>query len=169
MKKLIPMAGIVVGLASTTGIAAAHVRVFAQDGSQVAKACGYEKFVVRVPVEKPIDTVGVNLVIPPAITVFATQPKAGWHAELKMDRGRVSEIDWSGGALHPHEFDEFAFLAATPRTPMTVDWNADQIYDDRSIVHWTGAPGSDTPHSQTTIERNDAVCRAHAASGGRKK
>jgi uncharacterized protein YcnI len=51
----------------------------------------------------------------------------------------------------PHEFDEFAFLAATPKIPGAVNWDAWQYYEDGSIVKWTGGPGAETPHSITTI------------------
>ena len=51
----------------------------------------------------------------------------------------------------PHEFDEFAFLAATPKVRGTLNWDAWQYYDDGKIVSWTGPPNADTPHSITTI------------------
>ena len=54
-------------------------------------------------------------------------------------------------------FDEFAFLAATPRTPGVVAWNAWQYYSDGVILVWAGPTNSDTPHSVTTI--TPAHCR----------
>ena len=168
MKRFTGSAVFIFAFAACASAAGAHVRVFTQSGGETTKACGYEKFIVRVPVEKPNATIGVNLRIPPGVTVFATQPNGDWHADFKMDRGRISEIDWSGGRLQAHQFDEFAFLAGTPKSPARIDWNADQIYDDKSVVHWTGAPGSESPHSQTTIVRDDAACGRHPAAGGKK-
>ena len=66
---------------------------------------------------------------------------------------RISRITWSGGQLHPREFQTFAFLAATPQTPQLLSWNAHQTYQNGEVVNWTGAPDSDTPHSQITITR----------------
>ena len=133
--------------------------MFAGGISESAKACTYEKFVVRVPVEKAVATVGVELTIPPGVIVFATQPKTGWHADLQLQRGVIRQIRWSGGKLDAHEFDEFAFLAATPKKATVVNWDANQTYADGSVVRWTGMPKSDTPHSQTTIVGNPQGCK----------
>ena len=159
---------VVVLLASATlsRPAFAHVRVYSETGTS-APACSYEKFVVRVPVEKPIATTEVRLTIPRDVIAYASQPKSGWQVRLDTERGRISAIDWYGGRLLPHEFDEFAFLAATPIKPETLDWNADQTYEDRSIVRWTGTDGSETPHSHTTIVANAAACAAIAHRGAR--
>jgi uncharacterized protein YcnI len=136
----------------------AHVRVFTETGT-TAKACDYQKFVVRVPVEKRIATTEIRLTIPRDVLVYATEPKAGWQVRLERDRGRIVAIDWSGGRLLPHEFDEFEFLASTPKKPELLDWNADQTYEDRSVVRWTGGDNSDTPHSHTTIVANPVGCK----------
>jgi uncharacterized protein YcnI len=138
-------------LAGSSIVAQAHVRVFPDAGNTQAPACGYTKFVVRVPVEKPIATTRIDLFIPKGITVFGVQPKPNWQFNLQRTRGIVTTISWTGGRLMPNEFDEFAFLAATPRTAGTVSWNAWQYYEDGSIVKWTGAPGAETPHSITSI------------------
>src|SRR6185312_14019421 len=141
--------------------APAHVVVLPDAGSDRAPACGFTKFVVRVPTEKPIPTVAVRVLIPPGVTVIAVQPKPGWHADLETNKGRIVAIAWSGGRIQPREFDEFAMLAATPKKAVTVDWNAEQTYDDKSVVRWSGNPDSDYPHSQT-------VFTAPAGSCGRK-
>jgi len=129
----------------------AHVRVFPDAGNTQAPACGYTKFVVRVPVEKPIATTRVDLTIPKGVIVYGVQPKPNWSFELRRTRGIVTTISWSGGRLLPYEFDEFAFLAATPKTIGTVQWDAWQYYEDGSIVKWIGKPGTETPHSITSI------------------
>jgi uncharacterized protein YcnI len=139
----------------------AHVRVFPDSDNTQAPACSFTEFNVRVPVEKPIATNRIDLTIPKGVIVYAVKPKPGWQFSLQTTRGIVSAISWSGGQLMPHEFDDFSFLAATPKTPGTVSWDALQYYVDGSVVKWTGAPGSDTPHSITTVA--PAQCR------GRKK
>jgi uncharacterized protein YcnI len=135
----------------------AHVRVFPDAGNTQAPACGYTKFVVRVPVEKPIATNRIDLFIPKGILVYAVQPKENWQFSLQTTRGTVTSISWTGGRLLPHEFDEFAFLASTPKTSGSVAWDAWQYYEDGSIVKWIGALNADTPHSITTI--TPATCK----------
>ncbi|MGC1334387.1 MAG: DUF1775 domain-containing protein, partial [Candidatus Cybelea sp.] len=95
----------------------AHVRIFPDTDSTQAPACSFSKFTVRVPVERPVATTRIDVAIPTGIIVYAVQPKPGWRFDRQTSRGVVTKISWTGGRLMPHEFDEFAFLAATPRTP----------------------------------------------------
>jgi uncharacterized protein YcnI len=139
------------------GAASAHVKVYPQSDTTQIPACSYGKFVVRVPTEKPIPTVRLVLTIPAGVTVSAAQSKPGWNVAFATSKGRIVSIDWSGGQIPPHEFDEFAFLAKAPKTAGRVDWNAQQYYADGSVVKWEGPAGADTPHSQTTIA--PAACK----------
>jgi len=131
--------------------AAAHVRVFPDAENVQAPACSFTTFVVRVPVEKASATVRVDVAIPKGVIVYGVQPKPPWQFHLETAKGIVTRISWTGGRLLPHEFDEFVFLAATPKQTGTLQWDAWQYYDDASIVSWTGPPNADTPHSITTI------------------
>jgi uncharacterized protein YcnI len=143
--------GLILFLSIVPAAAQAHVRVFPDLESTQAPACGYTTFVVRVPVEKPIATTRIDLFIPKGVIVYGVQPKPNWQYNLTMTKGVITMITWSGGRLLPHEFDQFAFLAATPRVTGPVNWDAWQYYEDGSIVKWTGGPKADTPHSITTI------------------
>ncbi len=93
----------------------------------------------------------VDLFVPKGMIVYAVEPKPNWQFNLQRTRGVVTMITWSGGRLNPYEFDEFAFLAATPRATGSVTWDAWQYYEDGSIVKWIGKPGAETPHSVTAI------------------
>jgi uncharacterized protein YcnI len=130
---------------------AAHVRVFPESENTQVPACTFTSFVVRVPVERAAATVRVDVAVPKGIIVYAVQPKPPWQFNLQTTKGIVTRISWIGGRLVAHEFDEFAFLAATPRTPGKLSWNAWQYYDDGTIVGWTGPTNADTPHSVTTV------------------
>lgn len=150
------VATVLVAVALTLSAAApalAHVKVYVEPGWTQAPACTFTEFIVVVPNERPDDTVKIELDIPTAVTVTATQPVPGWTAAFSTVKGRVSAITWSGGQLHPREFQTFWFLASTPRTPQALSWNARQTYQNGEVVSWTGPPQSDTPHSQTTITR----------------
>jgi uncharacterized protein YcnI len=137
---------------SATVPASAHVKVYVEPGWTQAPACGFSEFIVQVPNERPDPTIRIELDVPPAVTVSTAQPVPGWTTAFTTTKGRITGITWSG-QLNPREFQTFAFLAGTPQTPGTLSWNAHQTYQNGEIVNWTGAPGSDTPHSQTIITR----------------
>jgi uncharacterized protein YcnI len=142
----------------TTAPVRAHVVVFPDDLFSKAPACGFTSFVVRVPTEKPIPTTMVRLQLPPTVTVIAARAKPGWHADFETEKGRITAITWSGGKIMPREYDEFGFLAAAPKKPGPVNWDALQTYDDGSVVKWTGKPGTDNPHSQTVFTAPAGPC-----------
>lgn len=155
--RLAALLGLILTTATPLG---AHVRVYPNDDITQTPACGFTKFVVRVPTEKPLPTIGVRVLIPAGITVIGAQSKPGWHADFTMSKGRIVAIAWTGGQILVREFDEFAFLAAGPaRGGATVNWNAVQTYADQSVVRWTGNPGSDTPHSQTVFTAPAKPCK----------
>lgn len=147
-------AAVIAGLILTksSAIAGAHVRVFPDSNHAQIAASSYEKFVVRVQVERNVPTTRIDLAIPKGVVVFAVQPKADWQFVLRKTRGFVAAISWTDGRLMPGEFDEFAFLAATPKTPGPIDWDPWQYYENGEIVRWTGPPRSATPHSVTMIQ-----------------
>ena len=132
--------------------ATAHVKVYVMPGWTQAPACGFSEFIMQVPNERPVPTTRIELEIPPSLTVSQAQPVPAWTVDFTTTKGRISRITWSG-QLNPREFQTFAFLAGTPQTPGILSWNARQTYQNGEIVNWTGAPTSDTPHSQTTITR----------------
>ncbi len=131
----------------------AHIKVFAEPGWTQAPACFSTEFIAFVPNERSDATVRVDLVIPPSVRVTSAQPVPGWTADFTTEKGRISHIIWSGGHLHPREYQKFTFLAATPQTPQTISWDALQTYEGGTVVSWTGKPGSDTPHSQIVITK----------------
>jgi uncharacterized protein YcnI len=141
--------------------AAAHVTVFVEPGWTQAPACVSTEFVVFVPNERPDATVRVDLMIPPSIRTIGTEPVPGWTTNLTTERGRIARITWSRGHIHPHEYQKFTFLAATPQTSQTISWDAIQTYEGGTVVSWTGPPNSDTPHAQIRITKplNEGSCR----------
>jgi uncharacterized protein YcnI len=147
--------------------AGAHVRIFPDVDASVVSACSFSKFIIRVPTEKPLATTAVRVAIPRDVIVYATQAKPGWRAAFSRDKGRIATITWSGGRIEKYEFDEFAFLAGTPKVARSLNWDADQTYEDGSVVRWNGNAGTETPHSQTTVVASEAACRA-ATAGSRK-
>jgi uncharacterized protein YcnI len=152
LRVLVGAIGAVLTISAATP-AFAHVKVYAEPGWTQAPACSFTEFLVIVPNERPDPTTAIELDIPPFVTVSATQPVPGWRVAFSTDKGRVSRITWSGGQIHPREFQTFEFQAGTPQTPQLLSWNARQTYQNGEVVSWTGNPNSDTPHAQITITR----------------
>lgn len=142
-----------------SGVASAHVTVWPRE----ANAGSFEKYTVRVPTEKDIPTVQVELIFPEGLRVSSFQPKPGWTYEVQRDAaGNITGVIWSGGSIGPGEFDEFAFVAANPGEPGELVFVAHQTYADGSVVSWEGPPGSEYPASVTTIVAGAADMSGHA-------
>ncbi|MFM1654377.1 YcnI family protein [Brevibacillus sp. B_LB10_24] len=147
-------------LCSTAGIASAHVTVWPKTSTTGA----YEKYTVRVPVEKESNTTEVRLEFPEGVKVGTVMPTPGWSYAFENDsEGRPKALVWKAenGGIKPHEFMEFSFVGANPKTAGSLAWKAYQTYADGSVVEWTGAPGTETPASVTTIEAGQAEGDGH--------
>lgn len=141
---------IATAVTSLVGTASAHVTVWPKQTTTGA----YEKYTVRVPVEKKVNTTKVKVVFPAGVKVNTVEPTAGWNYTFEKDNaGNTTALDWTAtaGGIKPNEFMEFNFVGANPKSPGTLSWKAYQTYADGTTVEWTGAPGSDTPAPVTTI------------------
>jgi uncharacterized protein YcnI len=131
--------------------ASAHVVVYPKEASQGA----YEVFSVRVPSEKPVPTVKVEVKFPlDSVAVSRVEPKPGWTYVLAKDaNGGVLGVTWTatGDGLGAEEFTDFSMQGKVADQATSITWKAYQTYKDGSIVEWTGAAGSDTPASVTKV------------------
>jgi uncharacterized protein YcnI len=157
-KKLMLNAGIMlIGSMLLAGIASAHVVVYPKESTQGS----YEKFTVRVPSEKDIPTVKVEVKFPmDAVAVSRFEPKAGWTYELAKDSaGKVTGVTWkaTGDGLASTEFGEFNMQGKVADAATEIVWKAYQTYKDGSVVEWVGANGSDKPASVTTVKAKTAA------------
>lgn len=138
-------------LLAFAGTASAHVTVWPKETTTNA----YEKYTVRVPVEKDINTTKVRLDLPAGFKLSTVQPLPNWKYEFEKDsEGRFTAVTWTATneGIKAHEFVEFAFVGKNPKDAGALSWKASQTYSDGSVVEWTGAEGSDTPASVTTIK-----------------
>jgi uncharacterized protein YcnI len=134
----------------------AHAVVFPRSSAPGA----YERYVLRVPNEKQLPTTRVELRFPADVRVTAFEDVAGWQLQVLTDSAkRIVGAVWTG-SLPPQRFVEFPFVAANPKTNARLVWPAYQTYADSQVVEWTGAEGSKSPASVTTIE----TARATSAS-----
>ncbi|MCL6632510.1 MAG: YcnI family protein [Alicyclobacillus herbarius] len=145
------------------GVASAHVTVWPQSSTPGA----WEKYTMRVPTERENPTVKVVLKIPSGVELEQYEPVPGWKfSEQKNASGEATTAIWTatGSGILPGQFLEFPFVAKNPNHAGQIAWNAYQYYKDGTIVEWTGKPGSDTPHSITTITQQ-ATGTATTATG----
>jgi uncharacterized protein YcnI len=151
------------------GIASAHVVVYPKESTQGS----YEKFTVRVPSEKEIPTVKVEVKFPTdAVAVSRFEPKPGWSYAIAKDAsGKVTGVTWTatGEGLSATEFGDFSMQGKVAEQAAQIVWKAYQTYKDGSVVEWTGAEGSDKPASVTTVNAKTAGAAAdghgHSATG----
>jgi uncharacterized protein YcnI len=143
-----------------TGIASAHVTVMPKEATQGS----YEKFTVRVPNEKEIPTIKVEVRFPlDSVSISRFEPKPGWTYALTKDaEGKISGVTWtaSGEGLTATEFGDFNMQGKVADQATQINWKAYQTYKDGTVVEWTGAEGSKTPASVTTVKAKPAGAAA---------
>lgn len=135
--------------------ALAHGHAVVQPAESIASQT--QQYTLRVPNEKAVPTVAVQLLFPTEIDVTEVDEPPGWKLDLHRDAtGRIVSATWSG-SLAPAADVRFTFSARNPPAPVTVDWQVIQTYEDTSRVEWTGPVGSRTPASRTRIEDTAAT------------
>jgi uncharacterized protein YcnI len=138
---------------AVTSVANAHAVVY----PKASKTGGYEKYVLRVPNEKNVPTLRVEIRFPAGLRVTAFEDVPGWQLEVLTDSAKhVIGAVWTGN-LPPQRFVEFPFVAANPKEATKLVWPAFQTYEGGLRVDWTGSEGSKTPASSTTIGSGDAA------------
>ncbi|WP_420852233.1 YcnI family protein [Paenibacillus hamazuiensis] len=135
-----------------SGVASAHVTVLP---NQVVQGT-YEKFAVRVPTEKDVPTVKVEVKFPvDDVSISRFEPKPGWSYEVSKDaNGKITGVVWTaqGEGLKSTEFGEFYMQGKVGDNASKLVWKAYQTYKDGTVVEWTGAEGSDKPASVTAVK-----------------
>jgi uncharacterized protein YcnI len=125
----------------------AHAVVFPRMSAPGA----YEKYVLRVPNEKAVATIRVELRVPAGVRVTSFADVPGWQLEIITDSAKaITAMIWTGN-LPPQRFVEFPFVAVNPKTDAQIVWPAYQTYADSERVEWTGPEGSKAPASVTTV------------------
>jgi uncharacterized protein YcnI len=137
-------------LSLLAGIASAHVVVDPQNAIKGT----FQEFTVRVPNEKDIPTVKVELDVPATVDISQLNPVPGWKYDLTKDSsGKITKMTWTstGDGIAPSEFEKFTVAGLISRDATAIDWKAHQTYKDGSIVDWVGNDTSDTPAPVTKV------------------
>src|SRR5215210_2704690 len=109
-----------------------------------------EKYVIRVPTESKVATVGAELVVPEGVIVETVAVPNGWKYEVTRKDDRIVSIKWTMN-IPPGEFAEFAFVARNPRDKTEVVWTLRQKFADGTVSDWTKGPNGIRPSSITKL------------------
>lgn len=135
------LVALLAALVAVTG-ASAHVTIAPQQiGTNT-----FATFTVRVPTEKDVPTVKLRLEFPATLLVSRFLPKPGWKRDVEKDAsGRIAAVSWSGGAIGPDEYEDFTFLARTPKEPGSLSFKAYQTYQGGETVAWVDPENGESP------------------------
>lgn len=112
-----------------------------------------QRYCIRVPSEKSVPTIGLEVEFPANLEVSAIEVPTGWRGTARKDRqGRIVSASWEGGSILPKQSLEFGVLARNPETPTVLIWKAIQKYQDSSEVHWVGPPQAQFPAAMTRVQ-----------------
>src|SRR5699024_8514406 len=101
----------------------------------------YEKYDVRVPVEKEANTTKIELKVPEGVNVVGVAPQETFdHKLTKEDDGTITKITWTAKDkdIGPNEFVDLLIQVANPDKEDEFKWDAYQTYDDGETVKRDG-------------------------------
>jgi uncharacterized protein YcnI len=134
-------AAIVTFLFITVTAAYGHVTVQPKQSSSGAT----ETYSIRVPTEKFVPTVRVEIEFPTNLNILSFEPKASWKIEEKKNSsGKIIGVTLAG-SIPTGESVTFNFRARNPIETGKLIFKAIQIYEDGTKSEWTGPEGSRTP------------------------
>jgi uncharacterized protein YcnI len=129
-------------------VAFAHAVVFPKTSTPGA----YEKYVLRVPNEREVPTLKVELHFPIGLRVVSFSEVPGWKLQVLSDSAqRIIGAIWTG-ILPKERFVEFPFVAVNPKDSTSLAWPTYQTYEGGERVEWTSPDtAAKTPVSSTLI------------------
>jgi uncharacterized protein YcnI len=111
------------------------------------------RYTMKVPTEKFVPTIRVEIEFPSALNVTGIEAKPQWKVEEKKDSsGKLVGMTLSG-SIPTGESSEFNFMARNPSAESKLIWKVIQIYQDGSKSEWTGPEGSRTPSPVTEVRK----------------
>lgn len=127
--------------------ALAHAVVY----PKVSQPGAYEKYVLRVPNERDVPTIRVEIHFPSGLRVVSFSQVAGWELTVLRDSAQsIIGAVWTG-VLPKERFIEFPFVAVNPKDNSSLTWPTYQTYQGGERVDWTGPDSSKSPASSTII------------------
>jgi uncharacterized protein YcnI len=123
----------------------AHVTIWPQQ----SRAGAAERYTVRVPTERDVSTISIELEVPPTVTVTGVLAPAGFTYDTKREGNRIASITWKQ-EIKPGEVGEFVFFARNPAASQIV-WKAHQRYADGQVEDWVGPAGDRRPAPMVSL------------------
>ena len=137
------------GLFIFAGTAYAHVTIQPKESTAGAGVT----YTMRVPTEKFVPTVRVEVEFPATLNVSSFDAKPGWKIESnKAATGKLVNTTLTG-SIPPGQSVLFTFTATNPTAESKLSWKVIQIYEDGSKSEWTGMEGSRTPAPTVQIRK----------------
>ena len=128
--------------------ALAHVEVVPQESA----AGALERYGIRVPTEKPVPTIRVEVQFPDALHVMDIEAAPGWQVTMQTGSGgRPVGATWEGGSIPVGQFAEFALRAQNPSGQADLRWAVIQTYADGTEVQWVGPSNAEFPAATTRV------------------
>lgn len=121
--------------------AAAHVEVTPEDGTTV-EVGGNATFTVRVPNERDVGTVGVELIFPTTFETVTVQPTSGWIVAAEHENAPAGVFgDVPLVLVHDGEdHEEPAPTEPAPTVAPSASAAAPETFENASALVWTGGP-----------------------------
>ena len=114
------------------GRALAHVEVVPTD----SPAGVTERYAIRIPTEKPVPTVRLEIEFPSGLRVADIEASPGWQVSVQTDSsGRPIGAVWEGGSIPAGQFAELRLTAQNPEGEAQLRWSVIQTYSDATEVH----------------------------------
>ncbi|HEX2897039.1 MAG TPA: DUF1775 domain-containing protein [candidate division Zixibacteria bacterium] len=111
----------------------------------------WERYLLRVPNDRGVAAISVELTFPSGLKVMSFQDVPGWKLTVHKDTAGVPiAAEWNGN-LGVGRFVDFPFVAVNPDTSAVLTWPTTQEYLGGELVHWTGADTSAAPVSSTRV------------------
>jgi len=149
----------------TAGAVWAHAVV----APAVSTTRAYETYTLRVPNERDVATVRVEIDFPPEVFVVSFSEVPGWELDVERDETeRAVGASWTG-ELAPNRFVELSFVGVNPAEPTTLVWKVDQTYlgpGGEEVVSWAGPADSQFPASRTEVRAPEDDASLDASGGG---
>jgi uncharacterized protein YcnI len=125
----------------STGTVYGHVTIQPRQSASGAS----EKYTLRVPTEKFVPTVRIEVEFPATLTVSSFESKPEWKIEEKKDAsGKLVGVILSS-FIPTGESALFNFTARNPALGGKLSFRVLQIYQDGSKSEWIGAEDSRSP------------------------
>ena len=135
-------------IAILSSAAFAHVTV----SPKISSPGAWEKYEIRVPNEKEVPTISLEIRFPPGLRLMSFEDKPGWTIEpIRGPAKAIVGARWTG-QLGPERFIEFGVIAVNPKQGGNLTFTAVQTYSDGTVVNWSGEAGSKNPAPRVTIK-----------------